>query len=336
MKKVILNSLAIALLCTSCMKNNEILTDRFTEAKLMPTLNSVHLKSLIDESNINSETIRLNVSKVDGSTSYLTPTESKYTLSYSGSNWVMSDILYLSTEKAVIYAYAPTPADPTTVEEGAYNTLSRKLDVLATQEMANQTDYLWSCQNKTSVIDGEDINSTNNQIHLTMNHALSLVSFVIYKENYTGSGDITQIKIGDLSASPSLTISKAADNDLKMSAANGLITGGDKTALITVTNVGNTITETSLASEDTDVLKTKVNAYALIVPTTISDKTKVQFTFTIDSKDYSVTLSGVGGVNWIAGQQYIYKVKLSGTQMSIESVTVTPWTNNYSGEVVIN
>ncbi|HCT95257.1 MAG: hypothetical protein A2X19_00055 [Bacteroidetes bacterium GWE2_39_28] len=336
MKKIILSSLVIASLCTSCMKNNEILTERFSEAKLMPTLNSVNSKSLIDDSNITNETIRVNVSKIDGSTSYLTPTESKYTLTHSGTNWVLSDLLYLSTEKAVIYAYAPTPADPATVEEGAYNTLTRKLDVQATLDMANQTDYLWSCQNKTEISAGNDINSTNPQIHLTMNHALSLVSFVIYKENYTGSGAISQVKIGDLSASPSLTVNKAVDNDLKMSVATGAITGGEKTSLVTVVNVGNSITETSLASEDTEVLKTKVNAYTLIVPTTISDKTKVQFTFTIDSKDYSVTLSGVGGLNWIAGQQYIYKVKLSGTQMSIESVNVTPWTNNYSGEVVIN
>ena len=102
MKKIILSSLVIASLCTSCMKNNEILTERFSEAKLMPTLNSVNSKSLIDDSNITNETIRVNVSKIDGSTSYLTPTESKYTLTHSGTNWVLSDLLYLSTEKAVI------------------------------------------------------------------------------------------------------------------------------------------------------------------------------------------------------------------------------------------
>lgn len=336
MKKITLLFLLFIAFSSGCMKNNNIQTERFAEAKLMPTMNTVLSKALIDDSNIASQTIRVQVSKNDGVTSYTAPANAKYTLTNSGSNWVLSDILYLSTDNATIFAYAPCPADPTTVESGSYNTLSRSLDIPSEQAMTSQDDYLWSNQNTTAKGSGININSTNTNVHLTMNHALSLVSFVIYKENFTGTGMINKVKISDLSTTPSLTVNKTVGNDLKMNIINGSVSGGEKSASVTANSINTLITETAVPETDPEVLKTKANAYVLIVPATVTDKTKVQFTFTIDNKDYSVSLSGVGGVSWLAGQQYIYKVKLSGTQMSLESVTVTPWTRNYSGEVNIN
>ena len=337
MKRITLTSLAIFALCTSCVKQTNFLQEeRVVEARLMPSLTSVTTKALVDDSNITDETIRVNVSKADGTTSYTTPGDAKYTLAHDGASWSLSSALYLSADNATIFAYSPCPADPTTVETGSYNTLKRLLDIPSTQAMSSQVDYLWSCQNKTIAAAGNDINSTNPSVQLTMNHALALVSFVIYKEDYSGTGAISQFSISDLSASPVLTVNKALANDLSLQIADGVIIGGENVSQIIINEVGNTISETSLVEVDPEVLKTKVNAYALIVPATIADKTDAQFEFNIDSKDYTVALSGVGSVEWVAGQQYIYKVKLTGTQMMIESVTVTPWTNNYSGEVIIS
>lgn len=333
---ITLSSLLFIFLFASCMKNDEVvLKERKTRAVFTPSMKGTLTKALVDDSNITSETIRIQVSKSDGVTSYITPADAKFSLSYSGTNWALSNPLYLSSENATIFAYSPCPITPSTVETGSYNTLQRTLEIPSTQSMSSQIDYLWGCQNKTIIGGSDNINSTNKNVQLTMNHALAQVSFVIYKENYSGIGDISQVMISDLSASPSLIVSKAVGNDLALKIVDGSIIGGDLVSAITITSVGKTITETSLATTDPAVLKTKVNAYVLLAPVTIADKTKVQFSFTIDSKDYNVSLTGAGSIGWQAGQQYIYKVKLSGTQIIIDGVTVTPWTENYSGEVEI-
>lgn len=334
MKKTITISILALALLSGCTKNRFLSSERLAPISLTPSFTAPSTKALISDANIQSETIRVHVSKNDGTTGYSVG-GSKYTLAHGGLNWALSDILYLSVENAKVFAYAPTPADPTLVETGEYNTLKRILDIPATQDMTDQVDFLWCYQDKTNDIDGININSTNPNVALTMKHALAQVSFVIYGENYNGSGTINTVKIRDNSTTSSLIKMLDAANDLSLNIADGSISGGEPTLELSATNIGGTI-ETTQPTADLAELKSKVNGYILLVPASITDKTNVQFSFNIDAKDYNVALSGVGGINWVAGQQYIYTVKLSGTQMSVISVTVTPWTSTHEGEVVIN
>ncbi len=335
MNKIISLSLILCVFCTSCTKNKFITLDRRAALELSPTLNIVSTRALVDDVSIVNEKIRVQVTTSDGSTPYELP-DAKFTLSNGGVSWALSDILYLSSDKATIYAYSPCPADPTTVETGSYNTLKRILDLPASADMVNQIDYLWSCQNKTISGGGADINNSNSGVQLKMNHALAQIAFVFYKENFSGAGLINSIKIKDNTGSPSIKISKAVANDLSMNISDGTISGGDLVSEISALNVGSTISITSNPGVDPVTLKDQVNGYILVAPVNIADKTQVQFTFNIDAKDYSVSLTGPGAISWLAGQQYIYTVLLSGTQMSIQSVTVTPWVPNYGGGVVIN
>ncbi len=334
MKKTITISILALALLSGCTKNKFLSTERLAPISLTPNFAVPATKALISDANIESETIRVQVSKNDGITSYVDG-GAKYTLTHGGINWALSNILYLSVENAKVFAYAPTPADPTSEETGEYNTLKRRLDIPATQNMTDQVDYLWCYQDKTNDTDGININSTNPNVALTMKHALAQVSFVIYGENYNGAGVINTIKIKDNTATSSLTKMLDAGNDLYLNIANGSISGGEPVAEIVATNINGAI-ETTQPTADLTELKSKVNGYLLLVPVSIADKTKVQFSFNIDGKDYNVSLTGAGGVNWLAGQQYIYTVKLSGTQMSVISVAVTPWTSSHEGEVVIN
>jgi hypothetical protein len=334
MKKTITISILALALLSGCTKNRFLSTERLAPISLTPNFAVPATKALISDANIESETIRVQVSKNDGITSYVDG-GAKYTLTHGGINWALSNILYLSVENAKVFAYAPTPADPTTVEAGEYSSLQRRLDIPATQDMADQVDFLWCYQDKTNDVDLDDINSTHPNVALSMKHALAQVSFVIYGENYNGAGVINTIKIKDNTATSSLTKMLDAGNDLYLDIADGSISGGEPVAEIAVTNINGAI-ETTQPTADLTELKSKVNGYLLLVPVTIADKTKVQFSFNIDGKDYNVSLSGVGGINWIAGQQYIYTVKLSGTQMSVISVAVTPWSSSHEGEVVIN
>lgn len=334
MKKTITISILALAILSGCTKNKFLSTERLAPISLTPNFAVPATKALISDANIESETIRVQVSKNDGITSYVDG-GAKYTLTHGGINWALSNILYLSVENAKVFAYAPTPADPTSEETGEYNTLKRRLDIPATQNMTDQVDYLWCYQDKTNDTDGININSTNPNVALTMKHALAQVSFVIYGENYNGAGVINTIKIKDNTATSSLTKMLDAGNDLYLNIANGSISGGEPVAEIVATNINGAI-ETTQPTADLTELKSKVNGYLLLVPVSIADKTKVQFSFNIDGKDYNVSLTGAGGVNWLAGQQYIYTVKLSGTQMSVISVAVTPWTSSHEGEVVIN
>ncbi|HCT95121.1 MAG: hypothetical protein A2X19_02070 [Bacteroidetes bacterium GWE2_39_28] len=334
MKKTITISILALALLSGCTKNRFLSTEKLAPISLTPNFAAPATKALISDANIQGETISVHVAKSNGTESYAAE-GSKYTLEFGGLNWSLSNMLYLSAENAKVYAYAPTPADPATVETDEYSSLKRRLDIPATQPMTDQVDFLWCYQDKTNDTDGININSTNPNVALTMKHALAQVSFVIYGENYNGTGAINTVKVKDNTASPVLKKMKAALNDLYMNVADGSITGGETTAEISATAINGTILTTQ-PTADIAELKSKVNGYILLVPVSIADKTKVQFSFNIDSKDYNVALSGAGGVNWVAGQQYIYTVKLSGTQMSIISVTVAPWTSTHEGEVVIN
>jgi hypothetical protein len=332
MKRIITISILGLLLLSACTKNRFLSTERIAPISLTANFGAAATKATITDDNITSETIRVQVAKSNGTESYAVE-GSKYTLAHGGVNWALSNMLYLSAENAKIYAYAPTPADPTTVETDSYNTLKRRLDIPATQQMANQVDFLWCYQDKTVAGGAIDINSTNPNVSLTMKHALSQIAFVIYGENYNGTGAINSVKVKDITATPALRKMKDAANDLYMNVADGTITGGEITAEISATSIAGSILTTQ-PSADIAELKSKVNAYLLIVPTSVANKNNVQFTFNIDNKEYNVSLTG-GGITWVAGQQYIYTVKLSGTQMNIISVTVTPWSSSHEGEVVI-
>lgn len=325
-------------MASGCTKENSTEEPKSGILSISPSLREQYTKSIIDNSNITGEKIRIQVAKEDGSASYLV-TGAKYTLTYDAGNtkWVLSDKLYLTQENAKIYAYAPCPADPATVETGSYSSLVRSLDVPATQDMDDQIDYLYCSQGETTQGGPTKINSSNSAVNLTMDHALTQVAFVFYKDNFSGAGVLSSVKIKDNSASPGFRVNKSSGNDLAMSVADGLITGGDVTAEVAVTNVGKTIIRYVSPGENVDDLKTMIDAYILLVPTvTIANKTDVEFIFNIDTKDYAVTLSGAGGINWDNGMQYIYRVKMRGSELTIDGVSVTPWTSQYEGEVVIN
>lgn len=326
-------------MASGCTKENSTKESKTAQLSISPSLRQLNTKALIDNSNITSQMIRVQVAKeADGSASYLSG-DAKYTLSYDAGNtrWVLSDKLYLTQDFAKIYAYAPCPVDPSTVETGSYSSLKRSLDIPATQDMSAQTDYLYCAQSEKTQGGGVKINSSNSAVNLTLDHALTQVAFVFYKENFSGNGALSSVKIKDNSGSLAFKVNKSSGNDLAMSVEDGSITGGEAVAEVSVGSIGKTITRDTNPGSDAETLKDIVDAYILLVPTVaIANKTDVQFEFNIDTKDYSVTLSAGGGINWVKGMQYIYTVKMRGSELTIESVSVTPWNPQYGEEVVIN
>ena len=70
--------------------------------------------------------------------------------------------------------------------------------------------------------------------------------------------------------------------------------------------------------------------------TAASSKYDVQAVFAIDGVDYTVPLTKNGTtIQWQQGKDYLYSVKLSGTELSISDVTVANWQNATGGDLVI-
>lgn len=331
MKKLLYISVALCLVVVGCSKEEPVEEINDMPLALFPQLRQINTKAMLDNTTIEGESIRIQVSKEDGS-AYNADAIS--VLDFSNPNWVLSKSLYLTPDFAQIYAYAPC-ADPATEEDGSFNTLKRWLDIPAIQDMSAQTDYLYSYQQYTTTSGTTKINSANPSVQLTLDHALTQVAFVFYKTDFSGDGDIYSVKIKDLSA-PSFIISKSSGNDLALKVADGTITGGETIDEIGVINVGSSIALNAQPSLIANELVPHINAYLLFAPISIASKNNIQFTFNIDGRDYVASLTGTDAVDWEKGMQYIYTVKLAGTELVIESVSVTPWNPKYEDEVVIN
>lgn len=324
---------SLLVLTASCMKNPDITGKK--PLNVTPSISISATKALVNDANIQSMQIGVHISNAAGNALYDGQAgNNNILLSHTGS-WGLASTVYLSSSHAKIFAYYPhssTVGDLT----GTGATVARLLNIPATQIMADQVDYLWAAQDKTTPAGITNINNENPSVALKLNHSLAQIAFVVWKENYTGAGVISDIEIRDnTGAGSNLKINKTGTNDLKMKIADGTISGGETFTTLSVTGINNTITLTADPGVDPTTLKNSVNAHMLLVPTTISDKTKIQFTFTIDSKNFSVSLIGAVPISFTVGKQHIFKVKLSGTAITITGVTVTDWTNSYEGEVVI-
>jgi|AGTN01.3.fsa_nt_gi hypothetical protein len=300
---------------------------------VVPFINPDEATTAHLDDDIGSYQIGIQVTNFSGSELYY-PYTKNIKLSRSGT-WMLSSLVCISCIKAKIYAYSPYSASESDLT-GTGETSRLLIDIPAIQDMRDQVDYLYASQDKHLPVGGSDIINMNPDVTLRMNHALALVSFVIYKGSYSGAGVLTQIELKDDAALSNLTVNKTGINDLGMNLGDGAITGGEPSAVITVKSVGNVITETTDPGTDEEVLKTKINGYAYVIPATFADKTKVRFTFTIDGQLFTVSLSGAEALSWTKGNQYIYKIELSTTFLSIVDVTVTDWITNDGGEVLIN
>lgn len=114
-----------------------------------------------------------------------------------------------------------------------------------------------------------------------------------------------------------------------MKIKDGTITPGSSPAAVTYTRDIANYTLPKATSSDASAATTAKNnarkASILVLPESTVDKSTVEATLTIDNQDYKVALPGSGS-KWDAGKNYLYTVKLSGSELVISSVTVTEWT----------
>ncbi|MHC1690028.1 MAG: fimbrillin family protein [Bacteroidales bacterium] len=321
-KKIFFLSLLLQLIAACDMKMDSNINYN-TPLSISPSV-GMETKSVIDDNSVTNYELGIHVAKSsDGS--FYTISSNNVKLSYINSSWTLSDKIYLSPIDAKIYAYAPYTSNSTNIT-GFGVTSELLLDVPGINDLENQTDYLWGSQDKTEALSVNPINNTNPVVKLNMQHALSQMAFVIYKENFSGQGLLSQIEIRSNSGNEIFTVNQSSNNDLKMKLSTGSISGGKKSSSITISNIAKQITLNSDPGSTAEELSDKVTAYALLVPVTLL-QSDLQITFKIDGRDYILNMTGDELVLQ-KGFRYIYKIKLNGTSLKFEDINITPWSGN--------
>lgn len=320
------------IIVAGCRKDEYITDDRYALLSITPVINKDEATIAHQESYIDRLKVGIQVTNLSGTELYFPYT--KNLLLSNNNKWVLSKPVCLSIINAKIFAYCPYTEFEENIS-GTGETAIVYLNIPKEQVMASQTDYMYASQS-TYLPSGEgQIFYANPDVTLELNHAFSLISFVIFKEDFSGAGILSNIEISDKSNSPGLTINAPGGGQLAMRLANGEIIDGDPSADISVNSVENSIIETIDPGVDEMQLKTMVNGYMYVVPSTFANRNNVQFSLTIDGKVYTISHPGEGELTWIKGYQYIYKLRLTATALTIVDIIITDWDVNYVGEVLI-
>lgn len=225
---------------------------------------------------------------------------------------------------------------------GSTGSPNAKIDIQSTDNSDSQTstkdkilaasgevDYMYADQGSTGVkasYKNGDTNKTG-KVTLTMKHALAMVSFRVYADHtYKNTGAFTKLVLANKSGGTTI-LNNGASPTMKIK--DGTITVGSSPTAVTYTrDIANYTL--SKATADTDQARATAKnsarkASILVLPESTVDKSTVEATLTIDNQDYKVALPGSNSA-WEAGKNYLYTVKLSGSELVISSVTVTEWT----------
>ena len=225
---------------------------------------------------------------------------------------------------------------------GSTGSVNAKIDFQSTDNSDSQTstkdkilaasgevDYMYADQGSTGVkasYKNGDTNKTG-QVTLAMKHALAMVSFRVYADHtYKNTGAFTKLVLANKSGGTTI-LNNGASPTMKIK--DGTITVGSSPTAVTYTrDIANYMLPKAASSDASAATTAKDNARKasiLVLPESTVDKSTVEATLTIDAQDYKVALPGSDS-KWEAGKNYLYTVKLSGSELVISSVTVTQWT----------
>lgn len=193
---------------------------------------------------------------------------------------------------------------------------------------SGEVDYMYADQS-TAVKASykKDDTSKTGKVTLAMKHALAMVSFRVYADHtYKNTGTFTKLVLANKSGGTTI-LNNGASPTMKIK--DGTITAGSSPVAVTYTrDIANYMLPKAAADTDQARTTAKNNARKasiLVLPESKVDKSTVEATLTIDNQDYKVALPGSDS-KWEAGKNYLYTVKLSGSELVISSVTVTQWT----------
>ncbi len=251
-------------LIAGCRKNEFLSDERYALLSIIPVVNIDEVTIAYKEGYTNLFKVGIQVTNSSGTDLYFPYT--KNLLLSNSDKWILSKPVCLSVKEAKIYAYYPYNESDENIT-GTGETAKVYLDIPKDQAMASQIDYMYASQSTSLPHGGEVISYLTPGVTLELNHALSLISFVIFKENFDGPCILSNIEISDFTNSSGLIISPLSGERLCMNLADGNFTNGYHSSSISVNTIGNSIIETIDPGVDEVILKTMVNGYMYVVPT---------------------------------------------------------------------
>lgn len=219
----------------------------------------------------------------------------------------------------------------------------------------DETDYLYAYNTERYVNSGRagtgepqgngDDTNPGREIALTMNHALSMVSFRVYNDgSLTGDGLLTKVKIRNVETKTAFMAGVTST----MSLNTGVITPVSSKDSVVRTIVNYTI-PCQIASGETETMfkfipagtgtsavtgpKVARKMSMLVYPIDEIPEGELEVVFTIDGKEYPVTLPNTDVSSWVAGENQLYTVCASERKLTITSVEVTEWADGTGGDI---
>lgn len=271
-----------------------------------------------------------------------------YTYDTGNSTWGNSNAdnkIFLSNENATIYANYPstktathssTAVNAESVVEvstlaGATGTAGEDNTITITN---NSTSAINACAKEVDYMYATPVGSKNNassEVSLNMNHAMSMVSFRIYKDkNYTNSAHLTKIELSNVGQNKVLL--KPGSNGkatMKLGDGNMTIPSGEAITYTRFTKENSTGYYQLKEPSDNETTPT-VPAFSILVypVTTKIEADKVQVKFEIDGKEYPLNLPTrevSSSYSWAPGKNHVYTINMNGKELSVTTVTLTDW-----------
>lgn len=264
--------------------------------------------------------------------------------------WVLdgSTPLYLLDAEGTVFGFAPSTETPgflannaptlTVTQKAAMQFAFTSNDKSASDWDVDQTDYLYSSTQS-------EVKKSNTQATLTMQHAMSKISFRVMKaDGLPAPGDRDFVKKVELTyernGSDKTGFTGGTANTLDLSSGDITAVDNDRTVNLSMTpkNIVNARKVVAHAGNYDAVIP---QAFGLVAPFPSEAKAKFNVKVTIGTNSSETTYDRVfttkdaTALNWEKGNHYIYTIEIADKTLSITSVTLAGWTDQAAVELPV-
>ena len=215
--------------------------------------------------------------------------------------WQQSPEVILDSNEATIYAYYPYQED--------INFNARQIPVKLAPNALETDDYMYG----THAIGQKAVNSTSPLVLLSMNHALSLISFQLnLSKGTTGALIISSVQVGNKPGGTTLV----SEGTLDITTGDIIGSTARSTSASTVLSLTNPVT--LINEKYCDPMRLMV-----IPPSGTIGTGDVETLFTINGETYKFDIPA--NTQWEKGKKYLYKLSFNGRSLQLRDVSITDW-----------
>jgi len=214
---------------------------------------------------------------------------------YDGYSWWQEPPVILSIHPVNVYAYYP-------YAEVNYN--PRQIPI----EHTTQTDYMYSSHESNM----QEANKYNPEVTLTMKHALALVQFNFYIENYPHDMVLHYVEIMNASSDVTELHSRGV-----MDISTGDITfdGASNDPVRWTNSDGSFIPDGSMTGDS--------YVRMLVMPMETSASENIAVNMRINDDPYTWFIPA--GTSWKSGTKNTYNIQIIGRELHVRDVIIEPW-----------